>query len=226
MTGQEPRLPAFALPQAQSEDGAGQALSGVMGRVSVAVFDFADPPAELGIDALVNAANESLLGAGGVDGAVHRAAGPKLLEHNRTLGGCATGLAVATPAFELEPRGVRHLIHTVGPVWQGDDDPTEPAKLGYRLEDNLLASCYMRSLDLARQLGVRCLAFPAISTGAYGFPPDRAARIAFSHVHGFLGRSDTPKRVVFGCFDDAMAKVYRKAIASRAQWMTSRPRVG
>ncbi|MEM6750042.1 MAG: macro domain-containing protein [Planctomycetota bacterium] len=195
-----------------------------MSRIVVVVGDITNLPAELGVDAIVNAANESLLGGGGVDGAVHRAAGPRLLEHNRALGGCPTGLAKATPSFDLESRGVRHLIHAVGPVWDGP--PETGDKLGYRLEDNLLASCYTRSLDLARQLGAACVAFPAISTGVYGFPIDRAARIAFSHVHGDLSRQDSPQRVVFVCFSESDAQAYRHVIDTRAQWMTSRPRLG
>ncbi len=148
---------------------------------------------KLAVDAIVNAANESLLGGGGVDGAIHRAAGPRLLEHNRTLGGCPTGLAKITPAFDLERGGIQHIIHTVGPVWHGDD----AAKLGNNRDDVLLASCYVRSLELAEKDGIETVAFPAISTSIYHFPKERAAKIALGHVLDFLKRNDRPEKVVF-----------------------------
>ena len=119
------------------------------------------------VDAIVTAANESLLGGGGVDGAIHRAAGPRLAEAGAAIGPCEPGNAVVTPAFDLDPP-VRHVIHTVGPVWEGG---------GYG-EADILASCYRRSLQVADALGVRSVAFPAIATGVYGFPPDQAADIA------------------------------------------------
>lgn len=190
-------------------------------RVTVACFNLVDPPAELGIDAIVNAANQSLLGGGGVDGAIHRAAGPELKEHNQTLGGCETGLAKASPGFQLEDKGIRRILHTVGPVWHGDDS----VKLGDNREDNLLASCYVRTLDLARTEGCRCVAFPAISTGVYGFPKLRAAKIALSHVLSDLAQHDRPERVVFCCYAEEDEKIYREAIDTRDQWMSSRKRV-
>jgi O-acetyl-ADP-ribose deacetylase (regulator of RNase III) len=123
------------------------------------------------VDAIVTAANESLLGGGGVDGAIHRAAGPRLARAGAAIGPCEPGDAMATPAFDLDPP-VRHVIHTVGPVWEGG---------GYG-EADILASCYRRSLQVADTLGARSLAFPAIATGVYGFPPDQAARIAVDTI--------------------------------------------
>lgn len=123
------------------------------------------------VDAIVTAANESLLGGGGVDGAIHRAAGPQLAEAGTALAPCAPGNAVATPAFNLNPP-IRHVIHTVGPVWEGG---------GYG-EAEILASCYRRSLQVADEVGARTVAFPAIATGVYGFPPDQAARIAVATI--------------------------------------------
>ena len=182
-------------------------------RIEIVTGDITDLPPELGVQAVVNAANESLLGGGGVDGAIHRAAGPRLLEHNRGLGGCPTGLAKITPAFDLEARGVRHIIHTVGPIWE-DEPGKEEAKLGYTREDVLLASCYIRSLDLAAEHGVRVLAFPAISTGVYGFPKRRAARIAVGHVLGFMRQHALPEKVVFCCFSGEDAVRYEHVLAS------------
>lgn len=176
---------------------------------------------QMRVDAIVNAANESLLGGGGVDGAIHRAAGPRLLEHNRTLGGCPTGLAKITPSFDLEKQGILHIIHTVGPVWQAD----ESAGLANTHEDVLLASCYHQCLMLAAEHNIHSLAFPAISTGVYHFPKERAARIAFGHVLDFLTHHTCPHEVTFCCFSQDDAAVYQRVIDTRNQWMSNRKRV-
>ena len=177
-------------------------------RIEVVVGDIT----HLAVDAIVNAANTSLLGGGGVDGAIHRAAGSKLLAECRTLGGCATGSAKITAGYHLP---AHHVIHAVGPVWGGD----ESVKLGDCHADVLLASCYQTALDLAREKGVETIAFPCISTGVYRFPKERAARIALGHVLGFLKSSATPRRVTFCCFAESDAEIYRRLIAAPGSWM-------
>ncbi len=150
------------------------------------------------VDAIVNAANRSLLGGGGVDGAIHRAAGPGLLEECRGLGGANAGEAKITRGHRLP---ARHVIHTVGPVWHG----------GSHGEDETLASCYRASLRLAADYDLRTVAFPAISTGAYGFPIDRATRIALAEASRGLERHRGRERLVFCCFSDADLAVYDAA---------------
>ncbi|HDR90600.1 MAG TPA: O-acetyl-ADP-ribose deacetylase [Bacteroidetes bacterium] len=154
---------------------------------------------QLKVTAIVNAANTSLLGGGGVDGAIHRAAGSQLLETCRKLNGCPTGEAKITPGFRLP---ARYVIHTVGPVWQG----------GTRNEDQLLASCYRNSLQLAVEHNIPDIAFPNISTGVYGFPKERAARIALEEVATFLGMNESIKEVIFVAFDRENHEIYRKLL--------------
>ena len=154
----------------------------------------------LDIDAIVNAANSSLLGGGGVDGAIHRAAGPRLLEATRKIGGCPTGEARITPGFNLPARWV---IHAVGPVWQGGDAN----------EDELLASCYRNSLALAREHDIQTIAFPAISTGVYGFPMARSARIVIGEVAAGLVSNPTITRAIFALRGDDAFRNHRDALA-------------
>ena len=156
---------------------------------------------QLPVDAIVNAANSSLLGGGGVDGAIHRAAGPELVQACRLLGGCKTGQAKITPGFNLPAKWV---IHTVGPVWQG----------GEAGEPDLLAACYRNSLRLALEAGAATAAFPAISCGIYGYPVRDAAVIAVAEVAGFLAEGAAVERVLLTCFGDDVEQAYRQALTT------------
>lgn len=155
----------------------------------------------LAIDAIVNAANSSLLGGGGVDGAIHRAAGPELLQECRAIGGCPPGEARLSRGHRL-PAG--HVIHTVGPVWQGGDHG----------EEGVLARCYRSCLVVAQEQRFRSLAFPAIATGVYGFPREAAAAIAVTEVRTHLAAHRLPEQVIFVCFDTATIDAYRRALAA------------
>lgn len=166
-----------------------------MGRIEVVEGDIT----KLRVDAIVNAANCRLLGGGGVDGAIHRAAGPELLEECRALGGCATGEAKITRGYNLS---AKYVIHTVGPVWNR----------GNSGEDELLAKCYRNCLALAEEHDIRSIAFPAISTGAYGFPLESATRIAVTETKSFLSKNQSIERVIFACFGTAACDCYSRAL--------------
>jgi O-acetyl-ADP-ribose deacetylase (regulator of RNase III) len=169
----------------------------VTDRLQVLVADIT----RLAVDAIVNAANESLLGGGGVDGAIHRAAGPELLAFCRTLGGCPTGEAKITPGFRLP---AKYVIHTVGPVWLG----------GGRGEAQRLTSCYRNCFRLAKEHGLRSLAFPAISCGAYGYPREAASRIAVAECRAALADNPALDRVLLAAFDESMAEALRMALSA------------
>jgi O-acetyl-ADP-ribose deacetylase (regulator of RNase III) len=153
----------------------------------------------LDVDAIVNAANKSLLGGGGVDGAIHHAAGPDLLIECEGLNGCETGNSKVTGGYRLK---AKYIIHTVGPVWHG----------GYNDETELLASCYQTSLELAKEKKIRTLAFPAVSTGVYGFPKDLAALIAVNETRRFLNKNGYPEKVLFVTYDEESFEIYRKLL--------------
>jgi O-acetyl-ADP-ribose deacetylase (regulator of RNase III) len=153
------------------------------------------------VDAIVNAANTSLLGGGGVDGAIHRGAGPELLEETRKIGGCPTGEARVSKGYRLPAKWV---IHTVGPIWAG----------GHKNEDSLLASCYKNCFRSAVEVGAKTMAFPSISTGAYRFPLARATEIALKETRQFLQTNETLKRVVFVCFGEKVLRTYEDAFAN------------
>ena len=157
---------------------------------------------KLDVDAIVNAANNSLLGGGGVDGAIHRAAGPDLLEETRKIGGCPTGEARVSGGYDLPARWV---IHTVGPVWKG----------GSQNEENLLASCYRNSFAAAVEKGVKTVAFPAVSAGVYGFPLKKATEIAMRETRQFLENDDLLDQVIFVCFSQEALKIYQETFSTR-----------
>ena len=164
-----------------------------MNRITLQLGDIT----QLEVDAIVNAANEHLSPGSGVDGAIHAAAGPELADECETLGGCPTGEARITNGYNLE---AKHVIHTVGPIWED----------GHENEPQLLENCYKNSLRLASENGIRTIAFPAISTGSYGFPPDQAAKIAVKTTKAFLQDNELPEKVIFVCFDQASLAYYEE----------------
>ena len=168
------------------------------GRIQVSIGDIT----EFAGDAIVNAANSTLRGGGGVDGAIHNAAGPRLLQACRELGGCPEGESRITPGFELD---ARHVIHTVGPFWDGGESG----------ESDVLASCYQSSLELATEHGLRHVAFPAISCGVYGYPIDEAAEVALQKVVAYLEAHAMPEEVTFICFEESIFNAYARALSSR-----------
>lgn len=172
-----------------------------MGEISNKIEVIQGDITKLTVDAIVNAANRSLLGGGGVDGAIHRAAGPKLLDECRKLNGCDTGQAKITSGYNLP---ARFIIHTVGPIWHG----------GISNEEALLKNCYQNSLMLAGEYNLASIAFPNISTGIYGFPKDLAANIAICEVKAFLGQSSSVTKVIFVCFDRENYILYQKLIGN------------
>lgn len=173
-------------------------MTGAASRIRVVAGDIT----RLAVDAIVNAANRSLLGGGGVDGAIHRAAGPELLAECRSLGGCEAGEAKITRGYRLP---APHIIHTVGPVWQG----------GEAGEPTLLAACYRNCLQLAVTHGVRTIAFPAISCGVYGYPFEEAASIAVREIGGFLADEDRIATVYLVCFSEDVRQAYAQALEQR-----------
>jgi O-acetyl-ADP-ribose deacetylase (regulator of RNase III) len=172
-------------------------MSELRARIEIIRADITTLP----VDAIVNAANETLLGGGGVDGAIHRAAGPKLLDECRAIDGCPTGEARITGGYELP---ARFVIHTVGPVWGG----------GTAGESRLLGACYTESLRLAKQNAIETIAFPAISTGVYGYPIEAATVVAVRSVAAFLVAHETPRVVTFCCFSEGDAEIYRRVLGS------------
>ena len=191
MTLREPaRLNAMRPPPTRRE-----AATHASPRTSCLLADIT----KINVDAIVNAANSSLLGGGGVDGAIHRAAGPELVMECRLIGGCPTGEARITRGYRLP---AKYIIHTVGPVWRG----------GTNGEPELLASCYRNSLALAVKHDVRTIAFPAISCGIYGYPVDQAARVAVAETKRFLETAPSIERVLFVCFSDEVARAYEEAL--------------
>ncbi len=154
---------------------------------------------KLNVDAIVNAANKSLLGGGGVDGAIHKSAGPELLEECRHLNGCATGDAKITKGYNLP---AKYVIHTVGPVWFG----------GFKNENELLASCYSNSLNIAQKYKLKSIAFPNISTGIYKFPKEKAAKIAVNEVNQHMKNNKSIKKIIFAIFDEENYEIYQKLL--------------